>query len=138
MVLGFMLSCVLRAQAAFWLVLSSSTSLHGAISKQVLRAQILFFDSNPIGRIVTRFAKDCSILDNVIAVFIIYVISGALRTLTVIITLGIINPWLFIAIAVAVVLMIYILRRSMKPMQNSQQLDGILRGPIHSTFSMVI
>ena len=112
--------------------------MHGETSKKVIRAQILFFDSNPIGRIVTRFAKDCSIIDNVIAVFIIYVMSGALRTITVIITLGIINPWLFIAIAVAVVLMIYILRRSMKPMQNSQQLDGILRGPIHSTFSMVI
>jgi ABC-type multidrug transport system fused ATPase/permease subunit len=76
----------------------------------VLRADILFFDSNPIGRIVTRFAKDVTVVDLIISVFMIFISNGLFRTATVIITLGIINPWLFIAVAIAVGMMAYILR----------------------------
>jgi len=54
------------------------------------------------------------------------------------VTLGVINPWLFIAVGLALALMIYILNKGTRPMQDSQRLDGVLRGPIHTTFSMVI
>ena len=45
-------------------VLKSSTNMHNTMCEKVLRAQILFFDSNPIGRIVTRFSKDLVSIDN--------------------------------------------------------------------------
>jgi hypothetical protein len=41
----------------------SADNLLTKMTKKVLRARILFFDSNPIGRIITRFAKDMVILD---------------------------------------------------------------------------
>jgi hypothetical protein len=37
--------------------------MHAAMTKAVLRAKMLFFDSNPIGRIITRFSKDMNVLD---------------------------------------------------------------------------
>jgi ABC-type multidrug transport system fused ATPase/permease subunit len=43
--------------------LISSTNLHNAMTKALSRAKILFFDSNPVGRIQTRFSKDIQILD---------------------------------------------------------------------------
>ena len=33
------------------------------MANMVMKAKILFFDSNPIGRIVTRFSKDIMYLD---------------------------------------------------------------------------
>jgi ABC-type multidrug transport system fused ATPase/permease subunit len=45
------------------MVLLSSTNLLKKMTEKVIRAKILFFDSNPIGRILTRFSKDMVILD---------------------------------------------------------------------------
>jgi ABC-type multidrug transport system fused ATPase/permease subunit len=104
----------------------------------VIRASILFFDSNPVGRIVTRFSKDVTVLDFIVPVYVVFIAQGIFRTITVSITLGVINPWLFIALAVALLLMFYILNKGTRPMQDSQRLDGVLRGPIHTTFSMMI
>ena len=44
-------------------VLQANTNMHNKMSEKVIRAKILFFDSNPIGRIVTRFSKDLTMID---------------------------------------------------------------------------
>ena len=44
------------------------------MTEKVLRAKILFFDSNPIGRIITRFSKDIAVFDMVIPVLAVFVI----------------------------------------------------------------
>lgn len=103
--------CLLRGLVCFWLFLSSTTNLHNTVCERVLRAEILFFDSNPIGRIVTRFSKDVAVLDFMIPVFAIFIASGVFRTITVAITVGIINPYLFIVVVVAFLLMMGILKR---------------------------
>lgn len=90
--------------------------MHNFVCNRVLRAKILFFDSNPIGRIVTRFSKDVAVLDYIVPILMIFIASGVFRTLTVAITVGIINPYLFIIIALLVVLMVLTLRHGQKTM----------------------
>jgi hypothetical protein len=87
---------------------------------------------------VTRFAKDVTVIDLILTVYMIFVTNGFFRIITVVVTLGIINPWLFIAVGTALAMMIWVMRKTLKPMQDSQRLDGLLRGPIHTTFSMMI
>ena len=48
--------------------------IHDAITKRVLRSNILFFDSNPIGRIVTRFSKDLMMFDLIMPILMIITI----------------------------------------------------------------
>jgi ATP-binding cassette, subfamily C (CFTR/MRP), member 4 len=134
----FFLFSLLRALSCFWLINTSSTNMHNAACKAVLRAKILFFDSNPIGRIVTRFSKDIMVIDFMLAIFMIVIAQGILRSVTVMITVAIINPWLFIVAVVSLCAMILVMRRVVAPMQSSQVLDGIYRGPIHTTFSLVV
>jgi len=43
--------------------LMSSTGMHNKMTEKVIRSKILFFDSNPSGRIITRFMKDMALLD---------------------------------------------------------------------------
>lgn len=118
-VLFYIVCCLFRSLITFWILAVSTTNLHNAVSKRVIRALILFFDSNPVGRIVTRFSKDVTVLDFIIPVFVVFIAQGMFRTLTVTVTLGIINPWLFIAVAVALALMFYILSRGVRPMQDA-------------------
>lgn len=104
----------------------------------MLRAKILFFDSNPIGRVVTRFSKDVGVLDFIIPTLTIFIVQGIFRTVTVAITISIINPYLFIVVFVGGILMIFVLKRGTPSMVVSQGYDGQLRGPIHTTFAMII
>lgn len=104
----------------------------------MLRAKIFFFDSNPIGRVVTRFSKDVGVLDFIIPTLTIFIVQGIFRTVTVAITISIINPYLFIVVFVGGILMIFVLKRGTPSMVVSQGFDGQLRGPIHTTFAMII
>jgi len=70
----FIILTMLRSLTIFAVVLKSATNLHDAITKRVLRATILFFDSNPIGRIVTRFSKDLITFDLIMPILAIIAI----------------------------------------------------------------
>jgi len=70
----YILFCILRAAVVFWIISKSTTNMHHVVSNRVLRANILFFDSNPIGRIVTRFSKDVAVLDFIIPTFVIFIV----------------------------------------------------------------
>lgn len=39
-------------------VLIATTKMHNKMAWKVLRSKIVFFDSNPIGRVTSRFSKD--------------------------------------------------------------------------------
>ncbi len=108
----FIAFCLLRSALVFWIFAVCITNLHNVVSERVIKAKILFFDSNPIGRIVTRFSKDVLVLDYIVPVFFLFLSNGIFRTVVVAVTVGIINPWLFIAIAVAVVFMVLVLRHA--------------------------
>ena len=127
-----------RALIVFAIWTNATTNMHNAVIKKVMRANILFFDKNPIGRIVTRFSKDLAVLDFMLPFMIIWCTQGFFRAIFVSITVSIINPWLFIGLVIALILMILLLRRGVRPMQEQMKLDGISRGPIHSTFAMII
>ena len=59
----FIFLVLIRVIIVFAIFLSSTTNMHNQMTEKVLRASVLFFDSNPIGRITTRFAKDLVVLD---------------------------------------------------------------------------
>lgn len=82
--------------------------MHSKMTEKVLRAKILFFDSNPIGRVLARFSKDLSVFDMLIPVLTVFVIQGIFRAISVSITVMIIDPYIIIAVAVCVTLMCFI------------------------------
>ncbi|CAL4099766.1 unnamed protein product, partial [Meganyctiphanes norvegica] len=44
--------------------LEAASTLHNHLLKNVMRMPMAFFDTNPVGRIINRFAKDVDTLDN--------------------------------------------------------------------------
>jgi len=72
-VIGFMLLVFLRATVCQLFFLHASTNMHNTMAEKVLRANIIFFDSNPIGTITTRFSKDQTIIDMLLPVIVVLV-----------------------------------------------------------------
>lgn len=44
-------------------VLTSNNTIHEKMLKRIIRAPILYFDTNPSGRLINRFSTDLSLAD---------------------------------------------------------------------------
>ncbi|KAL9980573.1 hypothetical protein ACROYT_G009176 [Oculina patagonica] len=60
---GLLLSRLLAVYFLLHLTVNSARNLHNSMLKGILKAPVLFFDTNPAGRILNRFSKDTECLD---------------------------------------------------------------------------
>jgi ATP-binding cassette subfamily C (CFTR/MRP) protein 4 len=79
---------------------------------KLLKAKLLFFEMNPIGRILTRFSKDQVIIDVVLSSILTSVVIGILNGLSVAISIAVVNPYTLILFAITLVLMWILMRMS--------------------------
>jgi ATP-binding cassette subfamily C (CFTR/MRP) protein 4 len=120
------------------LMLQSSTGMHNTMAEKVLRSNIIFFDSNPIGRITTRFSRDLTVIDMMLPPITILVTQGILRAITVAITVSIVIPYLLVVVFLGASYMWYVAKMGIPPMIDSQRLDNVFFGPINTTFTTVV
>ena len=59
-----LLLTVVSSYCFYLAALRASENLHNEMTKAVLRAPVLFFDTNPTGRILNRFSKDIRNMDD--------------------------------------------------------------------------
>ena len=137
-ILVYIVGSFLRSFIILTLLLVSTTNLHKAIVEKIVRSKILFFDSNPIGRIFTRFSKDITTLDLVLPPIFNLATFVGFRSLSVFLMIIVVFPWMVIALAVVVFFMVYIVKKALKPIRECLRMDAIYRGPIHQQFSMIV
>ena len=103
-----------------------------------MRAKVIFFDSNPIGRILTRFSKEMALLDMVFPVLLTLTSYGMFRVISATISLAIVNFWLFIPVFFLCIYFILVAKSASIAMIEASRLDSVVRGPIHNLFAMTI
>ena len=59
---AFLLSTI-RAATFLNVLINSSMSLHNLMLSAVVKAPVLFFDTNPVGRVLNRFSRDINIME---------------------------------------------------------------------------
>ena len=59
---------ITRVIAFFVVCVNASQVLHNQMFASILRAPILFFDTNPVGRVLNRFSNDTGSLDNLLPI----------------------------------------------------------------------
>uniref|UniRef100_A0A452EG50 Multidrug resistance-associated protein 4 n=1 Tax=Capra hircus TaxID=9925 RepID=A0A452EG50_CAPHI len=57
---------ITRSLLLFYILVNSSRTLHDKMLESILRAPVLFFNRNPIGRILNRFSKDIGQMDDLL------------------------------------------------------------------------
>ena len=112
--------------------------MHEVMVQKVMRAKTLFFDSNPIGRIFTRFSKDIAIMDHNIIWLTIMSSFGIFRSITVAMTVCFIHPYMIIVVLIAAFVMTRIMKYVVSTLTEAMMMDSLFRGPIHSSFTNVI
>ena len=131
-------TAVLREFTIFNLIIRSTSNMHKKMSETIVRAKIVFFDSTPIGRVLTRFSKDMAVLDLIMPSGFVLLSYGIFRTVFVTISLCIVNVWLLIPVVFIFAYFVWVMKRASHAMVEAQRLDSIVRGPIHSLFAMVV
>lgn len=77
-----------------WLITSSlhaATRLHDSMLHSILRAPMVFFYSNPTGRIINRFAKDLGDIDRNVATFTNMFLGKVWHLLSTFVLIGILS-----------------------------------------------
>lgn len=125
----------MRAYFFFMAVLRSSEKLHNNMTTAILKAPVLFFDSNPVGRILNLFSKDIGCLDEILPQTFLFAIQMVLFVLTAALLPLVANAWLAAVVVPIILLYVYIARYFMRTSRELKRLESISRSPVLSQIS---
>eukprot|EP01128_Nolandella_sp_AFSM9_P005804 TRINITY_DN287_c0_g1_i1.p1 TRINITY_DN287_c0_g1~~TRINITY_DN287_c0_g1_i1.p1 ORF type:complete len:1308 (+),score=249.92 TRINITY_DN287_c0_g1_i1:336-3926(+) len=117
------------------MVLASSKRLHMKGLEGILNAPISFFDTTPIGRILSRFSSDLTILDSDYVEFLYDCFDQLFSLVAALCSIALAAPWILIAVPFFVILYIYIQYRFRHSSIEIQRLESLTRAPLFSHFS---
>lgn len=137
-IIFFMLMALVRAQIIIRIISKSAENIHDMMLTKVARSKILFFDSNPVGRILARFSKDISVVDVQIPALTNICAQGMFRTFTVFTILMVIQPFLIIPVFIAVCIMYLAFQRVIDVANSAQRQDSVYRGPLSTNFTNAV
>ncbi|XP_078346056.1 ATP-binding cassette subfamily C member 4-like [Oculina patagonica] len=134
-VIAAVLLTTIRAYAFFLAVLKSSENLHNNMATAILKAPILFFDSNPIGRILNRFSKDIGCMDEVLPKTFLFAVQMVLFVLTAALLPLVANVWLVAVVVPIILSYVYIARYFMRTSRELRRLESVCRSPVLTQIS---
>ena len=105
---------IIRAYGFLSVCLRCSELLHDKMVWAVLQAPVLFFDSNPVGRIMNRFSKDIGCLDEVLPKPFLRSIQFILVLFAGILVPTVTNPWLLVVVVPLAILVVFMSRYYLK------------------------
>lgn len=112
--------------------LKASENLHDQMINSVMKAPVLFFDTNPVGRILNRFSKDIGCMDDLLPGQFLFAIKLLLYFLGATILSAVANVWLVVTCAPLAFLFIYLTRFYLKSAREIRRLDSMTCSPVYS------
>ncbi|KAK7303090.1 hypothetical protein RJT34_13989 [Clitoria ternatea] len=122
---------------SYWLIISSlyaARRLHEAMLKSILRAPMVFFHTNPLGRIINRFAKDLGDIDRNVAPFGNMFLGQVSQLLSTFVLIGIVSTMSLWAILPLLVLFYVAYLYYQSTAREVKRLDSISRSPVYAQF----
>ena len=135
LVIASLIFAVIRAYGFLLVSLRCSERLHDKMVLAILQAPVYFFDSNPVGRILNRFANDVGCLDELLPKTFLASIQYVLLVFASITVPTITKPWLVFLVVPLTVLVLYISKYYLKTSRELKRLESICRSPVFSHFS---
>ncbi|XP_010499572.1 PREDICTED: ABC transporter C family member 12-like [Camelina sativa] len=122
---------------SFWLITSSlraAKTLHDAMLSSILRAPMLFFHTNPIGRVINRFSKDIGDIDRNVANLMNMFMNQLWQLLSTFALIGTVSTISLWAIMPLLILFYAAYLYYQSTSREVRRLDSITRSPIYAQF----
>ncbi|CAL5029968.1 unnamed protein product [Urochloa decumbens] len=123
---------------SYWLIISSlraAKRLHDAMLRSILRAPMVFFHTNPLGRIINRFSKDLGDIDRNVAVFVNMFMAQISQLLSTFVLIGFVSTMSLWAIMPLLILFYAAYLYYQTTSREVKRLDSITRSPVYAQFS---
>lgn len=118
-----------RSILFFKLAKRSSTNIHNTMFQGVTRASMYFFNTNPSGRILNRFAKDLGQVDEILPGVIMDVMQIFLALVGIIVVLCVVNPWYLLATALLAIVFYFLRSFYLNTSRDVKRLEAISKFP---------
>uniref|UniRef100_A0A4X2MBL1 Multidrug resistance-associated protein 4 n=1 Tax=Vombatus ursinus TaxID=29139 RepID=A0A4X2MBL1_VOMUR len=126
---------VVRCLLVFYVLVNASQTLHNKMFESILKAPVLFFDRNPIGRILNRFSKDIGHLDDLLPLTFLDFIQTFLQIICVVAVAIAVIPWIVIPLIPLFVVFIFLRRYFLETSRDVKRLESTTRSPVFSHLS---
>ncbi|XP_061290378.1 ATP-binding cassette sub-family C member 4-like [Bos javanicus] len=123
---------VTRSLLIFYILVNSSQTLHNKMLETILRAPVLFFSRNPIGRILNRFSKDIGHMDDLLPLILQDFIQMFLLVIGVVAVMVAMIPWVAIPVIPLGIIFFVLRRYSLETSRDVKRLESTTRSPVFS------
>ena len=137
--IGFSAAVGIRSYTLLYKMVTASLKLHNDLLLHVMRLPIMFFDTNPSGRIVNRFSRDMEIIDSTLNASIIQLMgcmSNVMITVVMVTVAAAASPTPYVVVGWLPIVALYVLiqRYFVPTSRETQRLESISRSPIYAHF----
>ncbi|XVE48506.1 hypothetical protein DITRI_Ditri01bG0007200 [Diplodiscus trichospermus] len=122
---------------SYWLIISSlhaARRLHDSMLASILRAPMVFFHTNPLGRIINRFAKYLSDIDRDVRPFVSMFLRQVSHLLSTFVLIGIVSTMSLWAIMPLLVLFYVAYLYYQSTAREVKRLDSVTSSPVNAQF----
>ena len=126
---------IVRAYGFFHVCLKCAERLHDKMVVAILQAPVLFFDSNPVGRILNRFSNDIGCVDELLPKTFLAAMQRLLEISAQILVTAATNVWLVFLVVPISVLVVFLSNYYLKTARELKRLESISRSPVFAHFS---
>uniref|UniRef100_A0AAA9T4V8 Uncharacterized protein n=1 Tax=Bos taurus TaxID=9913 RepID=A0AAA9T4V8_BOVIN len=123
---------ITRSLLILYILVNSSQTLHNKMLETLLRAQVLFFSRNPIGRILNRFSKDIGHMDDLLPLIFQDFIQMFLLVIGVVAVMVATIPWVAIPVIPLGIIFFVLRRYSLETSRDVKRLESTTRSPVFS------
>ena len=125
---------IIRSATVMNALITSSMNLHNLMLSAVVKAPVLFFDTNPVGRVLNRFSRDINIMEELLPEVFLMACGVALLCIGAIILQSVLIPWIILPAFPLMVIFALIGRYYLNPSRDLRRLEAVNRSPVLSHF----
>jgi ABC-type multidrug transport system fused ATPase/permease subunit len=122
----------------FIISLRASGKLHDAMFARVLRAPMAFFHANPVGRVLNRFSKDMSFVDELLPMTLYDFLMTSAMSFGAVVIMAIGVPWVLIAVAPLLVWFWHLRTRYVASAREIKRVEAVTRSPVYASFTATL
>ena len=116
----------------YFLLLNAAENLHNKMTISAIKAPVLFYDSNPAGRILNRFSKDVGCMDDELPPLFLRALTTCLASFCAILVPAATNYWLFLALLPILGAVAFYARYYLKSSRELKRIEAVKCSPVYS------